>query len=144
MNWQDYEVEGQMSIFDLDSCSGKTLSEHSVPTKDKIFEPYLKKQRKSLTRPPLFLDLRKENGIQRDASWQMGGPLPGEFSMLNFGESPKDVDESLLSQILQDNVPEKYYLSEKACQGILRRAEKRGKQLPEILRKALMHQANIA
>ena len=138
------EMEGQISLFDLDSCSGKMLSEHSPATKEKIFEPYLKKQRKSLTRPPLFLDLRKENGIQRDAYWVMGGPLPGEFSMLNFGESPKDVDESLLSQILQDNVPEKYYLSAKACQGILRRAENRGKQLPEILRKALMHQANIA
>jgi hypothetical protein len=34
-------------------------------------------------------------------------------------------------------VPEKYYLSAKACEGILRRAERCGKQLPEMLRTAL-------
>ena len=44
---------------------------------------------------------------------------------------------SSLSQILQANVPEKYFLSRKACRGILRRAKKRGKELPEILKKAL-------
>ena len=35
----------------------------------------------------------------------------------------------------------KYYLSAKACQGILRRAENRGKQLPEMLREALERQS---
>ena len=35
----------------------------------------------------------------------------------------------------------KYYLSAKACLGILRRAEKRGKELPEILRLALERQS---
>jgi hypothetical protein len=43
----------------------------------------------------------------------------------------------LLSQILEENVPRKYYLSPKACQGILRRAEVRGKKLPEVLQHAL-------
>ncbi len=38
-------------------------------------------------------------------------------------------------------VPEKYYLSPKACQGILRRASARGKELPAILKKALERQA---
>lgn len=42
-----------------------------------------------------------------------------------------------LSEILESNVSAKYYLSAKACRGILRRAEKRGKELPEILRIAL-------
>ena len=36
--------------------------------------------------------------------------------------SPNVAKESSLSQILGD-VPEKYFLSSKACQGILRRAE---------------------
>ena len=40
--------------------------------------------------------------------------------------------------------PEKYYLSPKACLGILRRASARGKELPELLRKALEHQAASA
>lgn len=50
---------------------------------------------------------------------------------------------SKLSDILQTDVPEKYYLSAKACIGILRRAEKRGKKLPEVLEMALRQQAAI-
>jgi DNA (cytosine-5)-methyltransferase 1 len=37
---------------------------------------------------------------------------------------------------------QKYYLSARACQGILRRAEKRGKTLPPMLKAALEKQAN--
>ena len=44
-----------------------------------------------------------------------------------------------LSGLLMETsrVPEKYFLSRKACLGILRRAEKRGKELPERPRQAL-------
>ena len=44
-----------------------------------------------------------------------------------------------LSDILEDSgsVPQRYFLSAKACAGILRRAEKRGKQLPPALWMAL-------
>lgn len=49
-----------------------------------------------------------------------------------------------LSQILQAGVPEKYYLSPKACLGILHRASVRGKELPELLKKALERQAASA
>ena len=45
-----------------------------------------------------------------------------------------------MSQILMAEVPEKYYLSPKACLGILRRASARGKELPEVLKKALERQ----
>jgi hypothetical protein len=34
-------------------------------------------------------------------------------------------------------VPQRFYLSAKACSGILRRAERRGKKLPTMLRVAL-------
>ena len=57
--------------------------------------------------------------------------------MRNTGECPSVVVESTLSQILQADAPEKYCLSAKACNGILRRAEKRGKELPDMLREAL-------
>ena len=57
--------------------------------------------------------------------------------MLNTGECPNEENASILWQILQEDAPEKYYLSAKACEGILRRAEKRGKQLPPMLREAL-------
>lgn len=62
-----------------------------------------------------------------------GGPL-----MLQVGEFPREEIESRLSWILEDNVPEKYYLSIRACEGILSRASRRGKALPEILRTALL------
>ena len=58
--------------------------------------------------------------------------------MLNIGESPRDAVESRLSWILEDNVPQRYYLSARACEGILSRASRRGKALPEILRAALL------
>ena len=58
--------------------------------------------------------------------------------------SPNDVRVSSLSQILQDQAPRKYYLSRKACQGILRRAQQRGKALPPPLEQALRRQAGEA
>lgn len=60
--------------------------------------------------------------------------------MQDFGESPSVVEESGLWQILEENVPQKYYLSAKACAGVLRRAERRGKELPTILKNALEQQ----
>lgn len=44
---------------------------------------------------------------------------------------------SSLSEVLVATAPAKYSLSARACEGIIRRAEKRGKPLPEILRAAL-------
>ena len=38
------------------------------------------------------------------------------------------------------NVPDKYYLSAKACSGILRRAEQRGRTIPAVLEEALRQQ----
>ncbi len=75
------------------------------------------------------------------ASWQTGFPSHGASSTPNFGESPNEGNASTLSQILQAGVPERYYLSPKVCQGILRRASVRGKELPEVLRIALERQA---
>lgn len=68
-----------------------------------------------------------------------GGRLTqlGESLMLNIGEYPNVENESTLSEILEDNVPEKYYLSPKACLGILRRAKSKGRKLPDNLRIAL-------
>ena len=45
----------------------------------------------------------------------------------------------MLSDVLEPtgNVPQKYFLSSRACKGILRRADKRGKQIPPALRTAL-------
>ena len=51
----------------------------------------------------------------------------------------KPCDVTTLSAVLETGpVPLRYYLSPKACAGILRRAEKRGRALPEALERALM------
>ena len=90
---------------------------------------------------PMCLYLKRD-GPQADASWETDGALLGVYSMHSFGESPKDVVESHLSQILEDTPHQKYYLSAKACQGILNRAERRGKCLPEVLKTALEAQSS--
>ena len=63
--------------------------------------------------------------------------------MLNTGVSPREGRASSLSQILEDSPPRKYYLSRKACLGILRRARERGKPLPPQLEAALKAQAGL-
>ena len=59
--------------------------------------------------------------------------------MLNTLESHKDAEECLLSDVLETgNLRPEYYLSPKACAGILRRAKVRNKKLPELLYQALL------
>lgn len=69
------------------------------------------------------------------------GALLGAFSMLSFGECPSVENASHLSQILEASPHPKYSLSAKACLGIVRRAERRGKELPPLLKTALLNQA---
>ena len=140
----NYVCEGQMTIFDFlspDTWYGKTSPEPLAQTKEKTSGVSLKKQRGSSVKMPLFRDLRGGAGCLQAVSWQMGGALLGEYMTLSFGESPSEERGSLLSQILEDKPHPKYYLSAKACQGILRRAKNRGKQLPEQLEKALIRQS---
>ena len=140
MTWQ---MDGQISMFDQDTWSGKTSQEHSVQTKGKTSKPSSRKSSKSSSRTaPMCLCLRRD-GLSQDAStptWG-GGQLLGEYTTHSFGESPKEENASLLSQILEDSPHPKYYLSAKACAGILNRANRRGKQLPPELEEALKKQA---
>ena len=64
-------------------------------------------------------------------------PSHGGFWTLNTSECPNDVAGSSLWQVLEPSAPSKYYLSKAACAGILRRAQIRGRQLPERLQAAL-------
>jgi hypothetical protein len=61
----------------------------------------------------------------------------GVFLIRSSSESPNAAVESSLSQVLETEVSPKYSLSAKAAEGIIRRAERRGKTLPEPLKKAL-------
>lgn len=62
---------------------------------------------------------------------------------LNLSERPRTANPSRLSEILETSPDSKYALSAKACQGILNRAERRGKELPPELKAALEVQAGI-
>lgn len=73
--------------------------------------------------------------------WEDDGAWLGECMTRNTGESPNAAVVSRLSQILEATPQEKYSLSAKACQGILRRAERRGKDLPETLKAVLLMQS---
>ena len=123
----NYQCAGQMSIADLfgqDTWCGRTFLEPSVQTKEKTSEQCLRKLAELRIKPPLYLCLK--SGQLQAASWEMGGPLLGEYTMRSFGESPSEEKGSRLSQILEENPLPKYSLSAKACQGILNRAERRG------------------
>ena len=75
--------------------------------------------------------------------WESAAAWLGECWTLNTGESPSVAVESFLWQILEDSPPQRYYLSQKACRGILERVKARGKKLPEQLLWALKKQAGI-
>lgn len=116
----------QLSLF------GRMYTELFQVTTERILEPCLKK-----SQTPIFQCLQVANGQPQE--WLEGERLTplGESLMLNIGEYPSVENESTLSEILEDNVPEKYYLSPKACLGILRRAKNKGRKLPDNLRIAL-------
>ena len=133
------QLDGQMTFLDLASPCGKTSPEHSAATKEQISKPFSKRSATSAKKESfLFLNLKVGSGNLLGASWEMVGALPGGCTMLSFGEYPKEEKGSTLRQILDQNVPEKYYLSRKACAGILERAEKQEKMLPDLLRTALL------
>ena len=133
INW----LAGQVSMFDLASPFGKTCPEPTQATKDATSGPSCKPSAKSQTPTFMSLFLKTESGRRRDASWEKATALRGVHTTLSIGEFPSVARESTLSQILVPNAPEKYYLSRTACEGILRRAEKRGKELPKMLKDAL-------
>lgn len=129
--------------FDLDIWSGKMCREPLAATEERTLRQCSKKRSKSSSRkPPLFL--RLQNGPQAGASWVEDGALLGEYTTRSFGECPNEENVSRLSAILEDTPHPKYYLSAKACAGILRRAERHGKKLLEPLKAVLIQQSQGA
>ncbi len=103
-----------LNVTDLDGLSGKMSPASCHPTEEGILEP----------------------SSGRWGTWGMGGPT-GSWTH-NGSEWPKDAAVCSLSQTLEQGpLPPRFYLSQKACAGILRRAEKRGKELPPMLEQAL-------
>ena len=94
--------------------------------------------------PYMSLDLTPGHGnLLGESYWEIRSPWLGGSWTLNTGVSPREERVSSLSLILEDSPPRKYYLSRKACLGILRRARERGKPLPPELKEALNAQAGL-
>ena len=150
-------MDGQVTWSDLGFSFGRTLSEHSAATEEKTSQPCWKKLRVSQNQDFLYLDCRKSgNGQKQEPLPAMGGLSLGELTTLRTGEKPSETavqemlsvwgphsvaEESRLSQILEVNPLPKYNLTAKACLGILRRAERRGKDLPKLLKQVLLMQS---
>ena len=142
----DNEAE-QLSIYDLDLWCGKMFQEPSPaePQKERISGS--SSRRSSELKSVVFqsLDLTPGAGnLLGEFYWELISPWRGDASTLNTGVSPREEKESSLSQILQEDPPDKYYLTRKACLGILRRAYERGKELPRKLNRALEIQSGVA
>ena len=130
--------------------SGKTYRELFRATRGETSSPsYMRSSKPPVATGLMYLNLgggvRQENlfGETPVASWEKVIRLPGECWTPNTGESPSVAVESFLWQILEDSPPQRYYLSQKACRGILERVKARGKKLPEQLLWALKKQAGI-
>lgn len=136
-------MDGQVNLFDQDTWYGRTSSVLCQAMGEKTLRQSSKKSSKSQNRKlPIFkcLNMAGQRG-GATAMWQDDGAWLIESTMRNGGECPSAAVESRLSQILEEAPPTKYYLSRAACQGILRRAERRGKDLPEQLKQALLIQS---
>jgi hypothetical protein len=92
----------------------------------------------SRTSPACYLATGDEILPSSFEGWSNSGiASAGGCLTLNTLEYPSDAAVCSLSDILETEVPRKYYLSPKAARGILRRAEKRGRELPTLLLRAL-------
>jgi site-specific DNA-cytosine methylase len=124
---------------------------------------WLEREAVFFTKSPGLLTRLKPNGssskmylaysaVSEEQTWEQlserwsnsGMAWPGECLMHSTSEFPKDggVSSSLRNVLETQPVLQKFYLSARACEGILRRAERRGKKLPEMLERALRNQCS--
>ena len=91
------------------------------------------------------LDLTHGHGnLLGESYWELISPWRGESLILNTGPAPRSgAAGSILWSILEERPHQKYFLTRRACAGIIRRASERGKPLPEQLRISLEIQAGV-
>ena len=143
---QTYSKEDQMCLYDPGLWCGKTSPEPS-PAGNRRGRTSGLSSRKLFelsSIPYQFLDLTPGAGnLLGVFYWEILSPWRGESLTLNTGASPRDAVVSTLWQILEDKPHPRYYLTRKACLGILRRSSERDKPLPTALRSALELQAGL-
>lgn len=141
------DVEDQLCLFDPDGSAGKTcrVCSAAVHPSMKTSGSSSKRSRELYAIPYLSLDLTPGHGnMLGEPTWELNSPWLGGSLMLNTGPAPLNGGGvSSLSQILVDAPPLKYYLSRRACRGVLRRMVKRGKPQPFSLVLALVIQGAL-
>jgi hypothetical protein len=146
-DWLTTVLTSPSAMFDwlsggsLDGSSGKMFPEPSAQTKDRTLAVF------SPDSPEWTFPFRKAAG-RTAASWSVlpvTTVSPGACLTRSMPEYHSAAVASSLSDILETgDVPQRYYLSAKACAGILRRAAKRGKTLPTMLLRALQQVAEAS
>ena len=125
----------QWTLFDgpvPDLPSGKTCQEPSPQTPAETLLPWLEQW--------LGWNLTCRQMDGKTPAWQSApaGSSSGAYWTRNSSEFRSGAVVCSLSGILETGqVAPRYFLSATACRGILRRAEKRGKELPAALKSAL-------
>ena len=142
-----YQEDGQACLFSHAICAGKMFPApfQAVTPKAKTSASSSKKSSELSSIPFMSLDLTPGAGNLLDEFyWEILSPWRGDASILNTGLAPRNAENVYsLSQILEEQPHPKYYLTRKACLGILRRSAERGKELPPQLKAALETQAGV-
>ena len=142
-----YQEDGQACLFDPAIYVGKMFRApfQAADRKAKTFASSSRKSSELSSIPFMSLDLTPGAGNLLDEFyWEILSPWRGESSILNTGPAPrKEENVYSLSQILEEEPHPKYYLTKRACLGILRRSSERGKELPPQLKAALEIQAGV-
>lgn len=125
--------------------SGKMSPELSAPTKERTLGQSSRKQSKSQSRKSPAVSVPKNGWPTAGCLTDVGGKWSVAWRVFDaqFWGVPQRRKRSHLSQILEASPHPKYSLSAKACLGIVRRAEHRGKELPPLLKAALLNQAGL-
>lgn len=135
MEIQLYESDGQMSLL-CPECEKEQRREKRTPAP--------KRQDDLVSVPYLYLDMTPGHcDLFGEHRWEMRSPWREGRRALNTGVAPRKPVRASLTEVLEKDPQSKYFLSTRACLGILRRARERGKELPEQLKIALMAQAGL-
>jgi len=113
--------------------SGKTSLALSPPTKAQT------SQKSSTDSPDTDPKYPAADGNPQESASDQNDQPYGECLTLKLSESPNDAAECSLLQVLEpwDEKLQEFCLSQRAATGILRRADKRNRTLPQPLRHAL-------
>ena len=96
----------------------------------------------SRTSPACYPATKDETLPSSFKGWSNSGmACAGGFLTLSMPEYHSAAAVCSLSAVLETDVPQKYFLSARAARGILRRAARRGKELPAMLHRALLQVA---